>query len=64
MHQTSGAEVPGSNPASPTMSLMRYRIIVNNVENLRLERENLPLREKKQQQYNTVHVFYYRDQHQ
>ena len=37
---------------------------MNNVENLRLERENLPLREKKQQQYNTVYVFYYRDQHQ
>ena len=27
-HQTSGAEVPGSNPASPTMILMRCRIIV------------------------------------
>ena len=27
-HQTSGAEVLGSNPASPTMILMRCRIIV------------------------------------
>ena len=27
-HQTSGAEFPGSNPASPTMILMRCRIIV------------------------------------
>ena len=31
-HQTSVAEVPGSKPASPTMILMRGRIIVNNVE--------------------------------
>ena len=42
---------------------------MNNVENLRLERENLPLKKKKKKQYNTVHaklvyVFYYRDQHQ
>ena len=27
-HQTSGAQVPGSNPAFPTMILMRCRIIV------------------------------------
>ena len=27
-HQTSGAEVPGSNPASTTIILMRCRIIV------------------------------------
>ena len=27
-HSTSGAEVPGSNPASPAMILMRCRIIV------------------------------------
>ena len=41
-HQTSEAEVPGSNPASPTMILMRCRIIVNNVENLMVERETYP----------------------
>ena len=41
-HQTSEAEVLGSNPASPTMILMRCRIIVNNVENLRVERETYP----------------------
>ena len=28
LQQTSGAEVPGSNPASPTMILMHCRIIV------------------------------------
>ena len=28
MHQTSGAEVTGSNPAPPTMNLMHCRIIV------------------------------------
>ena len=41
-HQTSGAEVPGLNPASPIMILMRCSIIVNNVENLRVERETYP----------------------
>ena len=41
-HQTSGAEVPGSNTASPTMILMRCRIIVYSVENLRVERETNP----------------------
>ena len=38
-HQNSGVEVPGSNPASPTMILMRCRITAKNVENLRVERE-------------------------
>ena len=38
-HQTSEAEVSGSNSASPTIILMRGRIIVNNVVNLRVERE-------------------------
>ena len=38
-----GAEVSGSNPASPTMILMRCRIIVlYNVEKLRIERETYP----------------------
>ena len=39
VHQTSGAEVSGLNPASPTMILMGCRIIVYTVENLRVERE-------------------------
>ena len=41
VHQTSGAEVPGSNPAFPTMILMRCRIIVysNKVDNLRVDRD-------------------------
>ena len=43
VHQTSGAEVPGLNPASPTMILMRCRIIViMYVEHLRVERETYP----------------------
>ena len=41
-HQTSGAEVPGSNTASSTMILMRCRIIVHNIENLRVERDTYP----------------------
>ena len=45
--QTSQAEVPGSNPASPTMILMRCRIIVNNVEKSQGRQGNLPLRQKK-----------------
>ena len=46
--QTSEAEVPGSNPASPTMTQMRCRIIVNNVDRKSQAREgNLPLRQKK-----------------
>ena len=47
--QTSEAEVPGSkNPASPTMTQMRCRIIVNNVDKKSQAREgNLPLRQKK-----------------
>ena len=45
----SGAEVPGSNPASPTMTLMCCRIIVYeyNVENLRVERATYPYGKKK-----------------
>ena len=47
-HQTSEAEVPGSKPASPTMILMRCRIIVNNVEKKSQGREgNLTLGQKK-----------------
>ena len=46
----SGAEVPGSNPASPAMILMRCRIIVNKVANLRVERESLPLKQKKDEE--------------
>ena len=39
-HQTTGAEVPASNPASPKMVLMRCRIIAsNNVENLKVQKE-------------------------
>ena len=42
------AEVPGSNPASPTMILIRCRIIVyNNVEKLRVERETYPCGKKR-----------------
>ena len=33
---TSGAEFPGSNPASPARILVRCRIIVNTVQNLRV----------------------------
>ena len=40
-HQTSEAEVPGSNPASPTM------IFVNNVEKSLGREENLPVGQKK-----------------
>ena len=47
MHQTSEAEVPGSNPASPTMILMRCRIIVNNVQKSQGRERNLPLGQKK-----------------
>ena len=38
VHQTSGGEVPGSNPASPSMILMRCRIIFfsYNVDNKNL----------------------------
>ena len=36
-HQTSGAEVPGSNPAYPTMILGRCKIIVLYCSNLRVE---------------------------
>ena len=42
VHQTSEAEVPGSNLASLTKILMRCRILVNNVESLRVERETYP----------------------
>ena len=41
-HFNTEAEVPGSNPASPTKILMRCRIIVYTVENLRVERETYP----------------------
>ena len=47
VHQTSEAEVPGSNPASPTMILMRCRIIVNNVQKSQGREGNLPLGQKK-----------------
>ena len=40
--KTYWTKVPGSNPASPTMILMRCRIIVNNVGNLRVESETSP----------------------
>ena len=46
-HQTSGAEVPGSNPASTTMILMRCRIIVKYSRKSRGREGNLPLRQKK-----------------
>ena len=46
-HQNFGAEVLGSNLASPTMILMRCRSIVKNVENLRAERETYPSGKKK-----------------
>ena len=42
-----GAEDPGSNPASPTMILMGCRIFVNNVENLKAERETYPRGKRK-----------------
>ena len=45
-HQTSGAEVPGSNPASPTMILMRCRIIVIKYRKSQGRKGNLPLRQK------------------
>ena len=45
-HQTSGAEVPGSNPASLTMILMRCRIIVSNCRQSQGREGNLPLRQK------------------
>ena len=35
--QTSGVEVPGSNPVSSTMILGRFRIIVKYFKNLRVE---------------------------
>ena len=41
-HQTSEAEVPGSNPSSPTTILMRCRIIVNNVEKSQGREGHLP----------------------
>ena len=44
--QTSEAEISGSIPASPTMILMWCRINVNNVENLRIEK-NYPSVKKK-----------------
>ena len=45
--KTSVAEVPGLNPSSPAMILMRCRIIVNKVENLRVERETYPWGKKR-----------------
>ena len=59
LYTTSEAKVPGSNPASPTMILMRCRIIVNNVENLRVESETSPRGKKKKIVYNKSHVFKY-----
>ena len=47
VQQTSGAGVPGSNPASPIMILMRCRIIVKYCRNLRQKRETYLLRPKK-----------------
>ena len=44
-HQTSGAEVPGSNPTSTTM--MRCRIIVKKSRKSQGREGNLPLRQKK-----------------
>ena len=40
-HQTSAEEVPGSNPASPTMILMLAGSLCNNVK-LRVERGTYP----------------------
>ena len=46
-HQTSAAEALGSNPTTPTMILMRCRIIVKKCKNLREEKETFPLRQKR-----------------
>ena len=46
VHQTSGAEVPGSNPASTTMILMRCRIIVKKSRKSQGREGNLPQRQK------------------
>ena len=49
-HQTSGAEFPpGSNPASPTMILMRCRIIVSSCRKSQGREGSLPLRHEKAQ---------------
>ena len=45
-HQTSGAEVPISNPASPTIILGRCRIIMKYCKNLRGRGVDLHLRQK------------------
>ena len=46
-HQTSEVQVLSLYPASPTMILMRCRIIVNNVEKSQVREGNLPLGQKK-----------------
>ena len=59
-HQASGAEVTGSNPASPIMILMRCRFIVYPVENLRVERETYTAEANKtttKKQNNFVIIF-------
>ena len=48
-HQTSGADVLGSDPASPTIILMRCKIIVlYSVKHLRVERETYAPEAKKE----------------
>ena len=46
-HQTSGAEVRGSNPTSPIKILMCCRIIVLSCGKTQGREEDLPLRQKK-----------------
>ena len=46
-HQNSGVEVPGSNPASPTMILMRCRITTKKCRKSQSKEGNLPLRKKR-----------------
>ena len=59
MHQTSGGEVLGSNPAPLTMILMRGRIIVSKkVEKLRVDRETYTLEEKKIEKIITEIYFF------
>ena len=55
VHQTSGAEVPGSNPASPTGSLC------NNVKKTQGREGNLPLRQKNDLNSRGPHKTFFED---
>ena len=50
-------EVLGSNPASPTMILMRCRIISHNVENV--ERPTVPLRREAKKDQTFLKMFFF-----